>query len=374
MTPNYRLLISAICISFAVLLGYRVFAPEERDQTTSILSSSALASRDPASAAKNPDDRSTILESLSACQNLYQTVCLKKGITRDPTGSVRPDIDGEREALRLYEDIIQKHPDWTSAQVDEELIKQIYTPRRRARIESAYKWVEYTIERWIDRQPKDVLDPLEKKLLKQRVRKTPLEPPPPADVYADEPELLTKNDVFYERLTDGKTRLRIGGAYFFTSKSWFNLVFTMAHELAHAIDPCELRNLQVSLPAYDRLKACFMKSGLIAARNDRSECGRNDQLSETFADWVAGQITAEALKSFALEFRGQALLDAATNATRDLCEQDDGATESDTEFHPAPEIRIDRIFGRNPTVRKILGCKPPEPGSAEYCTFEKDRK
>ena len=111
-----------------------------------------------------------------------------------------------------------------------------------------------------------------------------------------------------------------------------------------------------------------MNEGLVARRALRQECGQRDQLSETFADWVAVQITAEALKSFAAEFTGSHLSNAATNAVRDLCEQEDGPEEFDLEFHPEPRIRIERIFGESPKVREVLGCEPM-PSASPYCSF-----
>lgn len=294
------------------------------------------------------------------CRSLYKVICQKRGVTRDPTGIVRPDVDGELLALRMYEDIIRHHPDWPSDKVDEELAQQIYTPKVRVRITAAFKWVESAMERLLERQSASTFSPEEKAALESRLKRVELQLPPPVSLYADEPDLLTKNDVFYERIADGHTRLRVGGAYFFTAKSYFNLIFTLGHELAHSIDPCEVRAApSLSIHSYARLTSCFLDTGVIARRPDRVECGANDQLSETFADWMGAQITAEALKSFALEFHGPQLLGAVTNAVRDLCEPDAGSEdELDLEFHPSPEIRIDRIFGQNAQIREILGCAP----------------
>ncbi|MCM2276500.1 MAG: hypothetical protein NDJ89_00295 [Oligoflexia bacterium] len=303
-----------------------------------------------------------------ACRNIHKAVCQKKGVTRDPTGTVRPDIEGEIQALRAYEEIIRAHPDWTSEQVDEELVRAIYTPKARARLQSAFEWVRKNLEKQIQRQPDGVFTQAHKQALRRRIQRTVLELPPPMSVYADEPELFTKNDVFYERLQDGRLRLRVGGAYILSAKSWFNFIFTLAHELAHAIDPCELRSEGLAIPAYDRLSECFLANGLIASREYRTECGSHDQLSETFADWIAARVAADALRAFATEFEVPALKAAITNSVRDLCEQDDPQSELDTQFHPAPEIRIDRIFGRNPQIRTLLGCAPPT-GGPEYCNF-----
>lgn len=308
------------------------------------------------------------------CNQLYRNICGRRGVTRDPTGAVRPDVDGELQALRAYEEIIHKHPDWDSERVDEELVKLIYTPKRRARIESAYRWVQGAIERYLELRPDSVFTAAEKQQLKARIRGTELQLPPPVSVYADEPDLFTKNDVFYERTSDGKTRMRVGGAYILNAKSWFNLVFTMAHEFAHAIDPCELRSANLAMPAYGRLSSCFVSTGVIAAGPGRLECGENDQLSETFADWLAVQVVSEALTAFATEFHGQQLINAATNSVRDLCEQDDGP-ELDLGQHPSPETRIERIFGHHPKVRELLGCGPvgadaPARAAPEYCGFD----
>ncbi len=302
----------------------------------------------------------------SACVNIYRMVCQKHGETRDPTGFVQPDLDGEVEALRVYQDIIHDHPQWTSEQVDEALVETIYTPKLRKRLQSAYRWVQRAIVRFINRQPDLVFNSWEKRQIIKRVRNTKLELPPPASAYADEPDLFTKNDVFYERSADGTTRMRVGGAYLLASRSWFNLLFTLGHELGHSIDPCEMKSVGLMFPAYHRLESCFLRTGLIAAPKGRVECGDNDQLSETFADWVAVHVIGDALKTFSTEFRGQQVISAATNSVRDLCEQDDDLEQVETEYHPAPKVRIERIFGNNPTIREILGCGAPP----LYCEFD----
>lgn len=320
-----------------------------------------------ASSAAQADDSAPPID---PCRDIYRTVCRKRGLTRDPTGSVQPDVAGELRALRTYEEILRKNPEWTSEQADEEFVRLIYTPKAKARMESAYRWVRHAMEALIERQPEEVFNAQEKKQLKKRLREVELQLPPPASVYADEPDLLTKNDAFYERLGNGRMRLRVGGAYLLTAKSWFNIVFTFAHELAHAIDPCEIRSSnRLSFPAYDRVSACFLAKKLVASRKTRSECGRNDQLSEAFADWLAVEISAEALQSFSAEYKGRDLLDAAINSVRDLCEQEDDPYETDTEFHPSPKVRIEQIFGSNPRIRGLLGCAPA-PGPESSCDFQ----
>jgi len=300
------------------------------------------------------------------CEDLYYAICSQKGETRDPTGAVFPELEGEIQALRIYEEVIRQHPDWAIELIDETMAKRIYTPKPRAKLQSAFQWVNQVLRVMIESQPDSVFSPREKRVLKHRIQEVKLQIPPPAALYADEPDMLTKNDVFYERLADGRTRMRVGGAFVFTSKSWFNMVFTFAHEMGHVIDPCETRSAGLAFPAYDRLTACFLRQGLIETGGQRRECAENDQLSEVFADWIAVRVTERLLREFASEFKGKQLLGAVTNSVRDLCEQDTGLLEEDLAEHPTAKVRIEKIFGLNPKLRKILNC--PEL-TTEYCSW-----
>ncbi len=78
---------------------------------------------------------------VNSCATLYKVICKRNSETVDPTGFVREDINGELKALRIYEEIIRKYPDLNIDQIDEKLVTEIYTPKRRQRIESAFRWV-----------------------------------------------------------------------------------------------------------------------------------------------------------------------------------------------------------------------------------------
>ncbi|MBI4925445.1 MAG: hypothetical protein HY843_05925, partial [Bdellovibrio sp.] len=224
------------------------------------------------------------------CSHFYPTICQLKKDTSDPTGSVRKNIKGEILALQTYQEILRENSNLSVDEYDELFVKKVYTSKRRHRIQSAFHYVQNALLRYIDKQNNHIFTDREKKFLKNRLKKIKLELPPPASLYQDEPDLFTKNNILYERLTDNSLRLRVGGAYLITVQSWFNLIFSMSHELAHSIDPCELKFLQIYIPSYDKLSACFIKQGLVQIHNERSECGENDELSETFADWIAVQI------------------------------------------------------------------------------------
>jgi hypothetical protein len=323
-----------------------------------------------------PAEPVAVTEVPGICADAYRAICSgpkgPHGESRDPTGAVKPDLDGERQAAQLVSEVIHEHPDWDGPKVDEELVQRIYTPKRVQRLQDAFLWAQTALESFISLQPNSIFNVLEKKKLIKRLKSTQLQLPPPAAAYEDEPDLYTKTDVFYERTVDGHLRMRMGGAYVLAAKSWFNIIFTVAHELAHSIDPCEIRSSGLALPAYDRLSACFLRDGLIVTRKTRSECGQNDQLSETFADWMAVQVTAQALQRFSTHYRGPALAAAAANSVRDLCEQED-EVEADSQFHPSPRVRIDRIFSQNPRIRAVLGCAAPaqvhSPLNPSYCGF-----
>ena len=89
---------------------------------------------------------------------------------------------------------------------------------------------------------------------------------------------------------------------------------------------------------------------------------------QVFADWVAVQITADALTQYQPKFKTPTdQMNSVINSVRDLCHQESWL-EDDNRFHPPPRTRIEAIFGRNPNIREFLGCRQPE--KSGYCTFE----
>ena len=310
------------------------------------------------------------------CTHFYDTICGVKGNITDPTGTVLSDFEGETKTFNLIGEITAQNPTFNADQIEKLLVQKIYTPKRRKRIQGAFDWARARLERFIDKQPGSTFSNLEKRALRSKIHAVKLELPTDDISYADEPDLITKSGIYYERLTDGSTRIRLGGAYVLTASSFFNIVFSMAHELAHSIDPCEVKNTGLKLSAYNRIGACFVSTGLVASSAGRTECGENDQLSETYADWLAAQVTGAALHRFATEFEPAQIRNALTNSVRDLCDQDD-SYEVDKELHPSPQIRIEAIFGRNPEIQKLTGCSefPKKPGrtlasSSTYCNFD----
>jgi hypothetical protein len=304
-----------------------------------------------------------------ACGNLYEFICKDNALDEDPTGTVRSDEEGEKQAHEIYQEIIKAHPDWNTATIDEEFVQRVFNPQSRARIQTAFYWVKRTLRQWIERQPQSIFTVQEKTQLKDQIRRVELIIPPPATLYENEPDLLTKTELFYERKADGGQVVRVGGGYVLMAKSWFNVVFSLAHELGHSIDPCEIRSLGLSFPAYDRLVACLMEQKLVTLRANRTECGRNDQLSETFADWIAVQVTTDTLHTYAGRLQPVQLQHAARNSVKDLCDKDfEHPDPQELETYPSAKVRIEAIFGQNPKIRQFLGCED-HVNSMTYCTL-----
>jgi hypothetical protein len=355
-----RIEVLGLVLSLTLLIGAVMLY---RNVIHRIPSSQNTPIRSPASDLSKPVTDSAT----ERCNHIYSIICMNKGEMADPTGMVRADIEGEKQALKIYHQLIKQHPDWDSDLIDEELVKIIYDPARTDRVRTTFLWVKSALENFIQTQTQLSFE--EKQSLQSVLDRVILELPPPSSLYFDEPDLFTKNDVYYERLQDGKIRLRVGGAYLLIAKSWFNLVFTIAHEYAHSIDPCELRNLGLALPAYQKLKSCFFKNGMISAVGLKQECGPRDQFSEVFADWIAVQLVAEALKSYSNVFGKTQMINSTRNAVRDLCYQEVENESLDKDLHPDPEVRIEKIFGLHPQIRHYLGCDMEIP-DLTYCNFD----
>jgi hypothetical protein len=302
------------------------------------------------------------------CERVHEFLCGgESDLSPGSSPRVLSDLEAEKQVQALQADLREKSPGASPKLLETQLVSAIYTPARRGRVLAAFHRVKKSISEYIASQPLSVFSKREKQHLLRAIDRVSLELPPPANLYADEPGLFARSEVFYERGPGNRVKLRIGGAFLLAVESRFNLIFTLAHELAHAIDPCEIRSAKLSIPAYDRLAACFMRKGLVDMRPTRRECGRNDQLSETFADWLASQITAEALAEHAIsKGPGEEPLNIAIiDSVRDLCEDPEADAVPDTEHHPPPKVRIERIFGEHPTIQSLLGCHE----SKDYCHF-----
>ena len=262
--------------------------------------------------------------------------------------------------------LIRENPNWTSEQVQARLAQLIYTDSRRKRIEDAFRWVMKALRKYIENQPENVFTAAERQAILDRLAGITLEMPPPDSVYSDAADLITKNTVYYERTPQNTLRLRLGGAYLLNTTSWFNIVYTLSHEIAHAIAPCETNQAGITPKSYEKLLACFVSAGWVEP--NRTECGPNEQISEVFADWIAAGIVGLAIEEAGKNYSPDELASAAINATRDLCEQPQSMERFNLNLHQSPKIRIGLIMGQNPVVRRALKCHSAPPD--RYCDFE----
>lgn len=299
-----------------------------------------------------------------ACADFHSWVCDDTTVRRDLTGQVGRDEEGEAEAESLLEGIEEDHPDWSESERNGELVRAIYTAERVARLEAAFRWTRQTLERFLEKQPLTTLTADERAFLKDSIHSVRLDLPTPESPYSEDPDLLVETRVYFEKQTDGTQRIRIGGGYLLSVNSWFNWVATFAHELGHAIDPCELRAAHRSLPAYDRLSACLIRSGTVKLHRARSECQEHDQLAEAFSDWFASQAVYEALRTSRPELDSAGLRVAIRNSVLDLCDREVPFLETLTGSYPSPRMRIQGIYGAHPGLRQMMGCAP-RPG----CSF-----
>ncbi len=365
--PKYTARVSIVLASLALIsnVAYQQFFKrdvQDIDEENSRAISGVLI--DPEKDKKNYEPVASLL-----CEHFYQTACTPKEIIHDPTGSVQPDIKGEVEALRLYETILHEHPDWSNDQIDEELVQRIYTPKRKLMLLETYGWIKKRMVHLIETQPKQVFSKDTKKVLIARINNIVLELPPPVSLYANEPDLFTKNDVYYEGFPDGKRVIRVGGAYLLSAKSWFNRVFTIAHEMSHAIDPCEISGEKILVSGYEKLINCFYEENILSLTQIKEGCNKSNFIGELFSDWMATQITVQALQMYLPKFKNQQeLTNSVVNSVKDLCYQDESQL-SHSGSHPEPRTRIEKIFSKNIEVQKILGCKK-KIEKIDYCTFE----
>lgn len=337
------------------LLGVAINTVDEQDQFTSQLSyldygpfpiEELIDDVDP-----EPAIDPAILE---YCGDPYQVTCSRRFPSYDPSGHVRPAMRGEVNALRHMQRIIRENPSWSSDRVQAELAQAIFTPQRRERTFQVYRWARNQIIDWIEEQTPHVFSSSEAEILKNRVESLSLELPPPLEVYSDALDLITKNAVYYERTPSGKLRIRVGGAYLLNSTSWYNIVYTLAHEIAHAIDPCELNHIRSIPESYHGLIECFIEVGWV--EEERSRCGPFEQTSEVFADWLASKILTRAMRQWSSEYSAEETVSAVINSTRDLCEQSLEESSLNLSYHQSPDVRIRSILGGSPELQTFLGC------------------
>jgi hypothetical protein len=202
--------------------------------------------------------------------------------------------------------------------------------------------------------------------------------------------------------------------YFNNSTSEFSLAHTIAHELAHSIDPCSLSLGQQDSRIHYPLQAtqgevektyplsgvlgCLRSGNSVRAQQKWANpgkhpetpfvtnvmsfpfCNRSDQVTESVADWFAAEVLPTYISRHFPKLTPTQLQDGYSNVWRDDCSIPKGfpsyeylnppapSSYSDIdEEHPPLAVRVNRILLVNPEIRKQLGCTRPHSKNI-YCS------
>lgn len=293
------------------------------------------------------------------CRDFYQAVCEHES-RKDPTGRVPQQYEGEVKVLRRFERLVRDYPLMSRDQIDEILVREVYTPERLAQLRGLERVIKSSVKKFIAlRLPGS---PEQKRRVSDIVGRVRLELPPPASVYSDEKSLLTSEHSFYYRSKLGGQKIRMGGALVDSVSSRYNLVFTLAHEMAHSISPCELQEFQLGIAPVQGFLTCTGQGSPLA-------CHQGSTLSEIFSDWIATQILVSLIQKDLKENKIQKkdLLSVVVNSVRDLCPtstdhaEDSPAPRGLSSDHPRPRQRMNGIVAQHPVLRALLGCQQDEP-------------
>jgi hypothetical protein len=196
---------------------------------------------------------------------------------------------------------------------------------------------------------------------------------------------------------------RVCHGLFVENSSDFHLAGVIAHELAHAIDPCIIAKYPEKYgfdykhtDSVDNLDDDYPISGLLGClRSDRSIAAKrmndgiynnphrgksknekdfyshcnSDQITESTCDWYAMEILPEFIQQNHPNLTKEQWQIGFSNVFRPGCtdkKRTDKEKEKDQDEHPELTDRIDRIFLQNPTVREKMGCIKPH-SKFVYC-------
>jgi hypothetical protein len=202
------------------------------------------------------------------------------------------------------------------------------------------------------------------------------------------------------------------------SKSRFALAFVVAHELSHSVDPCNLTigpsdwafkyktvdSDSAALRQYPiaNVLECLRSEKSVGAKSfflnppaassygtygdygvpsaypspsntqpksfdpSTAFCSHQDQIVESFADWMAAEITPDYIAKNHPKLTTQQMRNGYSNIFKSGC----GEAESDTDVHPLMAKRVDYLTLMQPKIRKQMGCaaQVPERITCDYQT------
>ncbi|MCM0606375.1 MAG: hypothetical protein KA715_09825 [Xanthomonadaceae bacterium] len=289
------------------------------------------------------------------CRKLYDEICYKPN-KKDPTGRSALTPESEAKVLRMFEELVRAHPQETPDKIDERLVKKIYTKERTQTLHRLFTRTKQLLVKMILKltgKNQEAGD-----FYRARLDKIKLELPPPATLYSDERAILTGDDALFYEVGDVPSKIRIGGALVSTIDSQFNLIQTLAHELAHALSPCSISKSNISWAFYTRALKClgYTKEKVLI------ECSHPGKMNEIIADWFAAGVVAEIIHDEMNSFNYDEKRAAIKNSVRDLCDYGTDTTPDPkhdwSKAHPSGIERINGIFAQNPRIQSTLQCLP----------------
>ncbi len=220
--------------------------------------------------------------------------------------------------------------------------------------------------------------------------------------------LLTPN-AFYD---PGRNTFKFCSGFLLQSTSEFHIAMIIGHELAHSIDPCritygpsdmgfkykstnDLKKMEQEYP-FKNVIACLRDPKSVEAKpiylpqkeqmnkyNSRSNEGglvemtpekpsfcNNDQMTESFSDWMGAEVLPSYIANNYKLTSDQAR-DGYANAFRVMCwGYPDTSDNFNFAVHPAIGKRINKIILVNPAVRSQMGCTEKHPDNI-YCNSDK---
>lgn len=143
--------------------------------------------------------------------------------------------------------------------------------------------------------------------------------------------------------------------------SEFELVFTIAHELSHALGPCQLSAKDYP---FSGMIECLTKSTSIKApAPSGTQICENNFLIESIADVFASDVTSQYFFKYFPNLGATGFRQGYSNIFRSACDLSKPERNSYL-YHPPIKDRINKILLRNPLIQKQMGCNGSTNG---YC-------
>lgn len=219
-----------------------------------------------------------------------------------------------------------------------------------------------------------------------------------------------------------KNEYRLCNGLMFSGNSEFHIAYSIAHELAHSIDPCAIQaatsERKISFDRNDLAKAeaqypisnllrCLRSNETAAAKRDNSikfkaqvmRDNQNqkarpvfclgDQIREAMAEWFASEVSSRYTYSVVKQLSTTDATNALLNTWRPRCRNDSGVDETKAfSSHLPTRTVVNKVFLANPQVRQLLGCsngkseigycdgdnpKPIYPAAGRVTTVKEDK-